>query len=140
MDVRNPFSVPGLPLTWFFSTHGTSLADEPMATVANTYTLNGFSTPSPVQFNTINIDISTNDAVNIYSFGLYDATGKLVCTSAPATFPAAGIVAISVTGGPITIPAGRYYFASTGNATVAKYLRTGGDGTSWSFFYGNSLG
>jgi hypothetical protein len=80
-----------------------------------------------LQFSHITADVSTTDSStsDFYSWGLYNTSGTVLCSFSAVNLTAGGTVDKSCSQGTVTIPAGEYIFAFTGNATVAKIAYSG---------------
>jgi len=85
---------------------------------ANKIQISGFYLPNSVTVNNIVVSINTPDAANNYDWGVYDSTGALKVHVGAHVVPASGVVDLPVLAS-ATLAAGKYYFAYTGNATVA---------------------
>ncbi len=109
----------GWPLTWFAAPAIADPQNVPVATPINTARLGGIVLPCALQFNKIIFPIQTADAVNLYDFGIYSYAGALLAHRGAATIPATGNIAFAMIGGPITLNAGRYILAMTGNSVTA---------------------
>jgi hypothetical protein len=119
----------GWPLTFWTNRAacGNATIGQPFGN--NTYTLYGFSLEAAVLVNKIVVWIAVIDAAGLYDLGIYNAAGTLVAHTGPIHLPSANMQAFSVAGAPITLPAGKYYFATTGSAVTAQYqVFTGGSG------------
>jgi hypothetical protein len=80
-------------------------------------------TPVAISFGHIGWDTQTVDAGGgIYDIGVYNASGTLICDIGPNTLSPTGLASLAcVQGTSLTIPAGKYYIAFTGNSNVAKF-------------------
>jgi len=138
MQVQNQFSgsspITGWPLTWW-STPPIAVASTFFlgGSGANQLLLFGLSIPARVTFNNIIIVVGVIDAVNLYSVGLYNRSGTLICSSAVGTVPTTGTVSFPQVGRPFTIPPGLYYLATTGNSGTATAVFGSGANGQWSF-------
>lgn len=94
----------------------------------NTYNLVCFSLPAALTLNKLLVWITTADAAGLYDIGIYNAAGTLVAHTGPIHLPSTGLQTLAVLGAPISLPPGKYYFATTGNAaTAALQLFNGGN-------------
>jgi hypothetical protein len=118
----------GWPLTWWDNpiggTNGTAL----FASSINTLSLNGIAIPAQVRFNSIVFQVTIADAVNNCDIGLYNSAGTLVAHIGAQILATTGLKNIAVVGAPITLNPGRYYLATTSNATTATYETQTGNG------------
>jgi hypothetical protein len=87
----------------------------------------GYATilPNPGQFGHICVNIVAADAAGTYHLGILGSTGTLLASTAAVTMPNTGVVCTTFSGGTVTIPAGKIYFASDqvtppGSATLSK--------------------
>ena len=118
---------PGWPVTGYYPPFiGNASLTAAMVATPNTLNLTGFVLPVQVQLNKVWLNIATADAGHLYSVGIYNSLGVLVCASTPAAIAATGIQSFTMAGGPINLAPGRYYIACTGTAsTAAITYRTG---------------
>lgn len=134
--LASPIDQIGAPLT-FWSTQfcgGTDGQIPFTGTGGNNFiALFGFVFTVAVKLNKIVIPIAAADAVNLYDIGLYTAAGALACHQGAATVPSTGVQSFPMTGGPITLPPGRYYLATTGQAATAEYFFQNNATGLWSF-------
>ena len=103
------------------------------ATNPNTLNLWGIVLPCSVEFNKILQTIVGTDAVNHYDIGLYNYAGVLQASQGAAHVPSNGVQAFVMQNGPITLQPGRYYLASTGDATTASSRYINEANGLWSF-------
>jgi hypothetical protein len=134
---QNP---PGWPLTFWALDSTQAITTYLFAQAANGLALWGFSLPAQIKFNKLCLYIAAADAVGLYDVGLYSAAGVCVAHIGPQTLPTLGPLAFAVVGGPITLPAGRYYFATAGNGNTATYIATVSGSAGWSFYFNNAFG
>lgn len=87
---------------------------------ANKIQVSGFYLPNSVTFSNIIASFGTSDAGNNYDWGIYDNNGNLKAHVGAHAITSTGINDVAATGSPITLSAGKYYFAFTGNATIAR--------------------
>jgi len=80
-----------------------------------------------IQFSKLTVDVSTTDAStsDFYSWAITDASGAVKCSITAVNLTAGGASDQSCTQGTVTLPAGPYIFAFTGNATTAKIAYSG---------------
>jgi hypothetical protein len=80
-----------------------------------------------IQFSKLTVDVSTTDAsgTDFYSWAITDASGAVKCSITAVNLTAGGANDQSCTQGTVTLPAGPYIFAFTGNATTAKIAYSG---------------
>lgn len=80
-----------------------------------------------IQFSHITVDVSTTDSStsDFYSWGLYNTSGTVLCSFSAVNLTAGGAVDKSCSQGTVTLTAGNYIFAFTGNATTAKVAYSG---------------
>jgi hypothetical protein len=80
-----------------------------------------------IQFSKLTVDVSTTDAsgTDFYSWAITDASGAVKCSVTAVNLTAGGANDQSCTQGTVTLPAGPYIFAFTGNATTAKIAYSG---------------
>lgn len=89
--------------------------------------LYSFVPPANVTFSHIIVQITTVDATNLYSFGIYDNGGNLVSSTTAASYAATGMADVASSQGSKTLTGGnRYYFAMTGNAATLTVNTSGG--------------
>lgn len=118
--VRGPAPPPGVPtLSQFNSKQGTLTLQSVGGVNAIKVCL--FTLPATLVLSNLAVDVKTADAVGLYSWGIYDVSGTLKAATAAASLPSTGLVSRAATGAPITLPAGNYLFAVTGNSTTAAF-------------------
>ena len=80
-----------------------------------------------LQFSHITVDVSTTDSStsDFYSWGLYNTSGSVLCSFSAVNLTAGGTLDKSCSQGTVTVSAGEYIFAFTGNATTAKIAYSG---------------
>lgn len=80
-----------------------------------------------IQFSKLTVDVSTTDASgsDFYSWAITDPSGAVKCSITAVNLTAGGANDQSCTQGTVTLPAGPYIFAFTGNATTAKIAYSG---------------
>jgi hypothetical protein len=80
-----------------------------------------------IQFSKLTVDVSTTDAStsDFYSWAITDPSGAVKCSITAVNLTAGGASDQSCTQGTVTLPAGPYIFAFTGNATTAKIAYSG---------------
>jgi Pectate lyase superfamily protein len=80
-----------------------------------------------IQFSHLTVDVSTTDAStsDFYSWAITDASGSVKCSITPVNVTSGGASDQSCTQGTVTLPAGTYVFAFTGNATTGKIAYSG---------------
>lgn len=87
---------------------------------ANATTMFGIPLPGLSLDQGIVIDINTADAIGLYDFGIYNGSGVLVIHTGAIHLPSTGLTSLPWTGTlPVTLAAGMYYLAYTGNANTA---------------------
>jgi hypothetical protein len=108
------------PATFFQSSIETAVSSAGNAT--NGYILWGVTLNSGFTLNSITVYVATVDtSANRYAVCIYDGSGNLQAKAEGLNFGgSAGAFDLAVTGAPVTLAAGRYYVAVTGNANVAK--------------------
>ena len=74
------------------------------------------------------INVTTADATNSYSFGLFNSSGTAICTTTAAIYSTTGFKVIACSQGTVSIPAGKYYFGVTGNAATLVTAYTANEG------------
>jgi len=89
----------------------------------NTLFVYGFYIPSQVLSGHVVLDLHTPDASNLYSVGVYNASGTLVAHIAPRSFSSTLISAnvVAFAEGTVLFNPGKYYFGFTGNATTLAF-------------------
>jgi hypothetical protein len=96
---------------------------------ANAINVVAFLLPAQVQFSHITVDVNTADTTSgslcgsfadCYDVGLYDTSGNLKCNWGATAVSGTGLKTVSCAQGTVTLAAGYYVFAWTGNATTAK--------------------
>lgn len=130
----------GWPLTWWNSTAADSTSTAALCAAINTLSLWGIVIEAQLKFADILFDVQTADAVNLYDVGLYNSAGALVAHVGARSLPSTGLQKLAVIGGPITLPPGRYYVASTGNALTAAWNIVIGGVSCWAFVQATSFG
>jgi len=80
-----------------------------------------------LQFSHITADVSTADSStsDYYSWGLYSTSGAVLCSFSAANLTAGGTVDKTCSQGTVSVTAGEYLFAFTGNAITAKIAYSG---------------
>lgn len=80
-----------------------------------------------LQFSHVTVDVSTTDSStsDFYGWGLYNTSGAVLCSFSAVNLTAGGAVDKSCSQGTVTLTAGEYIFAFTGNATTAKIAYSG---------------
>ena len=80
-----------------------------------------------IQFSKLTVDVSTTDAStsDFYSWAITDASGNVKCSITAVNITAGGASDQSCTQGTVTLPAGAYVFAFTGNSTTGKIAYSG---------------
>ena len=75
-----------------------------------------------IQFSKLTVDVSTTDAStsDFYSWAITDASGNVKCSITAVNITAGGASDQSCTQGTVTLAAGAYIFAFTGNATTGE--------------------
>jgi len=96
---------------------------------ANKVQVSGFYLPNSITLNNIVVSVNASDAGNNYDWGIYDSSGNLKAHVGAHAVGATGIVDLAVVGAPVTLSAGKYYFAFTGAAVTAQ-LGRGPTGTT----------
>jgi hypothetical protein len=110
----------GSPATFFQSSIETAVSSAGPAT--NAYVVFGHTFNSSITFSVFTVNIATNDnSANRYAICVYDGSGNLQAKAETLNASATGLLEASVSGAPVTLSAGRYYIAITGNANVAKF-------------------
>jgi hypothetical protein len=130
-----PTTPPGWPLPWWACMATGPAAALKFAPIANNVTLMGFVLPVAVTFNKISVPVNIIDAVNLYDWGIYSYAGSLICHVGAQSIPATGVNTQTVTGAPISLNPGKYYFGFTGNTTTAQILVSNPTGGAWSFLF-----
>lgn len=97
---------------------------------ANKVQTTGFYLPNSVTFSNIVVIVATSDAGANYDWGIYNTSGSLLAHVGAHSVGATGVVDLAVVGAPITLVAGKYYFAFTGAAATARITRPGGAASS----------
>jgi hypothetical protein len=126
---------PGWPVTWW--TQPVTYEAQQIqfgGAAGNIVLLTGFAIAAPVRFNTVYLHVITDDPAGLYSVGIYNSAGALVCSSLPAAIGATGVFVFTQVGGPFTINPGRYYLGTTGNSGTAQFATASGPGV-WNFFF-----
>lgn len=96
-----------------------SVGDRP---ITNTVDLWEVGMPRTLFNEGIYLNVSTADAGGLYSMGLYNASGNLVFSSTPSGVGATGLHLFQIQQTvPLTIEAGKYYIAITGNSNALIY-------------------
>jgi len=141
--VASPLDVTGWPLPGWVS-GGWGASARFFASTANKLNVYGVIFPAPVLCSNITLDINTADAVNNCDIGFYNSAGVLLAHIGAQTIPATGLQTYAIVGGPLVIPAGTNYFATTSAANTAILFITGGGGLAvgWgtNLSYGASTG
>ena len=114
----SPSGGSGATLTSFAPYAGSGSA-APLLSAANKIQISGFSLGQPLQVTNLIFIMNTPDNTNNCDIGIYDSTGTLRAHIG-AQILAAVSNDLAVVGGPVTLPAGKYYLAFTSNATTAK--------------------
>jgi pectate lyase-like protein len=80
-----------------------------------------------IQFSHVTVDVSTTDSStsDFYSWAITDTSGNVKCSIAAVNITAGGANDQSCTQGTVTLAAGAYIFAFTGNATTGKIAYSG---------------
>ncbi|MGA8767908.1 MAG: hypothetical protein WB559_12895, partial [Candidatus Acidiferrales bacterium] len=80
-----------------------------------------------IQFSKLTVDVSTTDAStsDFYSWAIADASGNVKCSITAVNITTGGASDQSCTQGTVTLAAGAYIFAFTGNATTGKIAYSG---------------
>ena len=80
-----------------------------------------------IQFSHLTVDVSTTDSStsDFYSWAITDASGNVKCSITAVNVTAGGANDQSCTQGTVTLAAGAYIFAFTGNATTGKIAYSG---------------
>ncbi|MDR3721567.1 MAG: hypothetical protein P4L00_08200 [Candidatus Acidoferrales bacterium] len=80
-----------------------------------------------IQFSKLTVDVSTTDSStsDFYSWAIADASGNVKCSITAVNITASGANDQSCTQGTVTLAAGAYIFAFTGNATTGKIAYSG---------------
>jgi hypothetical protein len=138
--VGNSGTPAGWPLTWWGSPGFGTATNRALVSSANTLSIWGVALPAATQLNKIFISVHTADASGLYDIGFYTGAGALAAHIGAQHIPSTGLQSYSVVGGPITLAPGRYYFAVTGNATVAAYDYWSYPAGTWSFIFSASFG
>lgn len=103
---------------------------------ANITRLFGFTLDVPVNFSHIVFNVGTTDTTSgslcgafadCYDVGIYNSGGTLQGHCAAMALNEAGVVDCGTTEGTVTLPPGFYYFAFTGNASVATVSTADGN-------------
>lgn len=80
-----------------------------------------YGQPIPVQLSIGHITFSVTAADvtggDVYSVGLYDSSGNLKASCSAAAYTTTGLKTCAISQGTVTLPAGLYYLAYTGNAS-----------------------
>lgn len=97
----------------------------------------GITLTTTVTFSNISVHLWTADGTNLYDLGIYDSTGTLKADIGPSHLAGSNLVTFAVLQAPVTLVAGLYLFAWTGNAATAAL---GGNDTVPVWFDGGSLG
>jgi len=104
---------------------------------ANAINVVEFYLPTQVVFSKLTIDIGTADTTagslcggfaDCYDAGIYDSGGNLKCNYGASAFNTSGVKDTACAQGSVTLAAGYYIFAFTGNATTAKIFFGGAGG------------
>ncbi len=96
--------------------------------LANTEYVYYWNIPVPLSISTISIYVITADSTSgdVYSFGLYNSSGTLLCSTTAQAFTATGFVTLSCSqGSSIAVAPGIYALGYTGNATALKVSSQG---------------
>lgn len=115
--------------------------DQNAPSPANAVILVEFIVPYSITFSYLDVDIGTADSntSDFYDVGIYNTSGTLQCNWGAQNFTSIGVVEKSCAQGRVTLAAGLYVFAFTGNATVAKiFFGPAGMGTLSSATSGTS--
>jgi hypothetical protein len=81
--------------------------------------VSGLYVPYSLSTTTLSVGISTADnSVNKYSWCVFNASGTLVASTAPASYTTTGSKSVAWTQGTVTQAPGKYYFGFTGNGSV----------------------
>lgn len=131
---------PGFPLTFYQGPSIPGAAVVSLANPINTLDLFGVIITAAVQFNKIILAITAGDPANLYDVGLYSNAGVRLAHRGAAGIPATGNIGFVMTGGPFTINPGRYYIATTGNATNAQMTQNGAGANVINFLVVNPFG
>jgi Pectate lyase superfamily protein len=80
-----------------------------------------------IQFSHLTVDVSTTDSStsDFYSWAITDASGNVKCSITAVNVTAGGADDQACTQGTVTLAAGAYVFAFTGNATAGKIAYSG---------------
>jgi hypothetical protein len=80
-----------------------------------------------IQFSHLTVDVSTTDSStsDFYSWAITDASGNVKCSVTAVNITAGGANDQACTQGTVTLAAGAYVFAFTGNATTGKIAYSG---------------
>ncbi len=102
------------------------LVSRPGASSANAVNVSVIYLPN-IQFSKLTVDVSTTDASgsDFYSWAITDPSGAVKCSITAVNLTAGGANDQSCTQGTVTLAAGPYIFAFTGNATTAKIAYSG---------------
>jgi len=119
-NVIQDSGVPAPALAVYYAQGGTGGTSQGAAS-ANAIEVAAFTLAGALQFSKMVIYIQTSDASNLYSWAITDMSGNAKChMSAAVSISATGINTQSCAEGTVTLPAGTYCFAFTGNSTTAK--------------------
>ena len=120
--VASPLDVAGWPLTWFATNPGGTAGAQQFTYSANTLYIAGVLLLAPVRFSNITVDVAVVDAVHNCDLGFYTYAGNLVANIGPQTIPSLGLQTFATVQGVVTLPPGRYFFATTSVGTTAALL------------------
>lgn len=108
-------------------------------TNANDTIVYGWALPSLVISKGFVFYVAGADTGNLYSFGLYDSTGKLVCNTTPAPLGAGGLTRFPLAQSmPFSLAAGIYFQAFTGNSTNGGVSYVNGTGEGGPILYASA--
>jgi len=117
----------GVTQTTFIFSQPASAQNAPSS--ANAIMVSHFNLDTSLTFSKIYFDIGTADTAagslcgafaDCYDIGLYDSGGNLKCNIGATAFSGTGLTSKACAQGSVTLSAGTYIFAFTGNAATAK--------------------
>jgi hypothetical protein len=107
-------------MTEFISWGGSGQGRAPSGATA--YDLNQLYIPGVLTFSKMTVLVSSNDASNNYSWGLYSLAGALLASNTAATLPSNGSIERSNVEGSVTINPGYYLVTFVGASTTAQVI------------------
>lgn len=129
----------GWPLS-SWSIGGSAASARFLAPSANTIRAIGFFLGVQIRVSNISIDIGTADAGGLYDVGIYNLAGTRQTHIGAQALPSTGLQTFALTGAPVTLNPGLYFWATTWNAATATTFEQQNAATCWSFAQATNAG